>query len=253
MVTLIMSKFSLVGAESTRVKLGTPTSRKPNRRSLSWAIPSQRAVSLLSHSCRRSAYVPLGKADGARALPSRIRCVLRHRRKRPHKLGGINCVAIISEASVRMPAGDLDRLRSRWRDARHHCRLIGQSLSQRLGQSLVIDKDHERRRERMPEVQGAGHQVAPSRTENGTVLRRCSDSDCPAYDATGRRVAQECREQNLLIVDIGRLKTERPVSFHGLLMCMREFAARRAKMDAVLRKNHMGDAAARAAPKSSNR
>src|SRR5262249_55305855 len=55
---------------------------------------------------------------------------------------------------------------------------------------------------------------------------------------------------NLLIADIGRLKTERPVSFHGLLMCMREFAARRAKMDAILRKNHMADAAARAAPKS---
>ena len=53
--------------------------------------------------------------------------------------------------------------------------------------------------------------------------------------------------------DIGRLKAERPVSFHGLLMCMREFAARRAKMDAILRKNHMADAAARAAPKSSNR
>ena len=61
------------------------------------------------------------------------------------------------------------------------------------------------------------------------------------------------REQNLLIADTGRLKTERPVSFHGLLMCMREFAARRAKMDAILRKNHMADAAARAAPKSSNR
>ena len=61
------------------------------------------------------------------------------------------------------------------------------------------------------------------------------------------------REQNLLIADIGRLKTERPVSFHGLLMCMREFAARRAKMDAILRKNHMADAAARAAPKSSDR
>jgi hypothetical protein len=41
-------------------------------------------------------------------------------------------------------------------------RLIGKSLSQRLGQSVVIDKDHERRRERMPEVQGAGHQVAQS-------------------------------------------------------------------------------------------
>ena len=53
--------------------------------------------------------------------------------------------------------------------------------------------------------------------------------------------------------DIGRLKTERPVSFHGLLMCIREFAARRAKMDAILRKNHMADAVARAAPKSSNR
>src|SRR5262245_1563980 len=58
------------------------------------------------------------------------------------------------------------------------------------------------------------------------------------------------REQNLLIADTGRLKTERPVSFHGLLMCMREFAARRAKMDAILRKNHVADAAARAAPKS---
>jgi hypothetical protein len=27
------------------------------------------------------------------------------------------------------------------------------------------------------------------------------------------------REQNLLIADTGRLKAERPVSFHGLLMC----------------------------------
>ena len=55
------------------------------------------------------------------------------------------------------------------------------------------------------------------------------------------------------LADIGSLKAERPVSFHGLLMCRREFAARRAKMDAILRKNHMADAAARAAPKSSNR
>src|SRR5262249_46322381 len=61
------------------------------------------------------------------------------------------------------------------------------------------------------------------------------------------------REQNLLIADIGSLKTERPVSFHGLLMCMREFAARRAKMDAILRKNHMADAAASAAPKINNK
>jgi hypothetical protein len=50
-----------------------------------------------------------------------------------------------------------------------------------------------------------------------------------------------------------RRLAERPISFHGLLMCMREFAARRAKMNAILRKNHMVDAAARAAPMSSNR
>ena len=56
-----------------------------------------------------------------------------------------------------------------------------------------------------------------------------------------------------LVGQLGPFALERPVSFHGLLMCMREFAARRAKMDAILRKNHMADAAARAAPKSSNR
>src|SRR5215831_17887017 len=81
-------------------------------------------------------------------------------------------------------------------------------------------------------------------------------------ESEGERVQREAEHYttltqmasgNLLIADIGRLKTERPVSFHGLLMCMREFAARRAKMDAILRKNHMADAAARAAPKSSNR
>jgi hypothetical protein len=42
-------------------------------------------------------------------------------------------------ASISDAAGDLDRLRTRRRDARHHCPLIGQSLSQRFGQSVVID------------------------------------------------------------------------------------------------------------------
>src|SRR5262249_17417202 len=64
----------------------------------------------------------------------------------------------------------------------------------------------------------------------------------------GNSVTHSVADATLRII-AGSLKTERPVSFHGLLMCMREFAARRAKMDAILRKNHMADAAARAAPK----
>jgi hypothetical protein len=52
----------------------------------------------------RSAYVPRGKAESARALPSRIRSVLRHRRKRSQKLGGINCVAATIQLTGREPA-----------------------------------------------------------------------------------------------------------------------------------------------------
>jgi hypothetical protein len=52
----------------------------------------------------RSAYVPLGKAESARALPSRIRCGLRHRRKRSQKLSGINCVAATIQLTSRKPA-----------------------------------------------------------------------------------------------------------------------------------------------------
>src|SRR5215813_1575604 len=84
-----------------------------------------------------------------------------------------------------------------------------------------------------------GHAILRRHPITGAVQRGNSVTHSVA-DATLRRIA-------------GSLKTERPVSFHGLLMCMREFAARRAKMDAILRKNHMADAAARAAPKSSNR
>jgi hypothetical protein len=52
---------------------------------------------------------------------------------------------------------------------------------------------------------------------------------------------------------VGYLRAERSVSLHELLMCMRGFAARRASIDVILEKNHMTDAAARAAPKISNR
>ena len=52
----------------------------------------------------RSAYVPRGKAESARALPSCIRCVLRHRRKRSQKLSGINCVAAIIQFTGQEPA-----------------------------------------------------------------------------------------------------------------------------------------------------
>jgi len=41
----------------------------------------------------RSTYVPHGKAETARALLSRIRCSVGHRRKCSQKLSGINCVA----------------------------------------------------------------------------------------------------------------------------------------------------------------
>jgi hypothetical protein len=54
----------------------------------------------------RSTYVPHGK--GARALPSRIRSVVRHRRKRSHKLSGINCVAATIQLAGQKPA-TLDR------------------------------------------------------------------------------------------------------------------------------------------------
>ena len=52
----------------------------------------------------RSTYVPHGKAEIARALPSRIRCVLRHRRKRSQKLSGINCVAATIQLTSWEPA-----------------------------------------------------------------------------------------------------------------------------------------------------
>jgi hypothetical protein len=66
--------------------------------------PASRELTTFALVSWRSAYVPPGKAESARALPSRIRCVLRHRRKRPHKLGGINCVAATIELTGREPA-----------------------------------------------------------------------------------------------------------------------------------------------------
>src|SRR5207253_2228781 len=51
----------------------------------------------------RSAYVPLGKAESARALPSRIR-LLRHRRKHSQKPSGINCVAATIQLTSWEPA-----------------------------------------------------------------------------------------------------------------------------------------------------
>src|SRR5262249_61926078 len=56
-----------------------------------------------------------------------------------------------------------------------------------------------------------------------------SRSFCTACGSTEPTPKPGIREQNLSIADIGRLKAERPVSFHGLRMCMRGFAARRAK------------------------
>jgi hypothetical protein len=52
----------------------------------------------------RLAYVPHGKSESARALPSRILCVLPHRRKRSHKLSGIDCVAATIQLTGREPA-----------------------------------------------------------------------------------------------------------------------------------------------------
>jgi hypothetical protein len=66
--------------------------------------PASRELTTFALVGWRSAYVPPGKAESARALPSRIRCVLRHRRKRPHKLCRINCVAATIELTGREPA-----------------------------------------------------------------------------------------------------------------------------------------------------
>jgi hypothetical protein len=52
----------------------------------------------------RSAYVPHGKSEDARALPSRIRCGLGHRGKRAQKLSGINCVAATIQLTGQEPA-----------------------------------------------------------------------------------------------------------------------------------------------------
>jgi hypothetical protein len=66
--------------------------------------PASRELATFALVRWRSAYVPPGKAESARALPSRIRCVLRHRRKRSQKLSGINCVAAIIQLAGREPA-----------------------------------------------------------------------------------------------------------------------------------------------------
>ena len=52
----------------------------------------------------RSAYVPDGKAESARALPSRIRCGLHDQRKRSQELSGINCVAATIQLAGREAA-----------------------------------------------------------------------------------------------------------------------------------------------------
>jgi hypothetical protein len=64
-----------------------------------------RAVSLrLSHSCVGAQLTShLGKLK-VPELCLRIRCVLRHRRKRSQKLSGINCVAAIIQLAGREPA-----------------------------------------------------------------------------------------------------------------------------------------------------
>jgi len=81
----------LLGRDNRRVKRG------PIR-------PASRELATLALVRWRSAYIPDGKAESARALPSRIRCVLRHRRKRSQKLSGINCVAATIQLTGREPA-----------------------------------------------------------------------------------------------------------------------------------------------------
>jgi hypothetical protein len=66
--------------------------------------PASRELTTFTLVRWRSGYVPPGKAGSARALPSRIRCVLRHRRKRSQKLSGINCVAATIQLKGREPA-----------------------------------------------------------------------------------------------------------------------------------------------------
>src|SRR5262249_51519777 len=82
--------------------LAAPETRRAAMRAPS--APTPRAVSLrLSKSALASTYVPHGKAEPARTLLSRIRCGLRHRRKRSHKLSGINCVSATIQLRGREP------------------------------------------------------------------------------------------------------------------------------------------------------
>ena len=66
--------------------------------------PASRELTTLALVRWRSAYVPDGKAEGARALPSRIRCGLHDRRKRSQELSGINCVTATIQLTGREPA-----------------------------------------------------------------------------------------------------------------------------------------------------
>src|SRR5262249_33621360 len=52
----------------------------------------------------RSTYVPHGKAETARPLPSRFRCSLGHQRKRSQEFSRINCVAAPIQLVGREPA-----------------------------------------------------------------------------------------------------------------------------------------------------
>ena len=66
--------------------------------------PASRELTTLALVRWRSAYVPHGKAESARALPSRIRCGLHDRRKRSQELSGINCVTATIQLTGREPA-----------------------------------------------------------------------------------------------------------------------------------------------------
>jgi hypothetical protein len=81
----------LGGSAGASVWPQAPAPGRALRRTSALAFPLGFSNALAS--TWRSAYVPPGKAESARALLSRIRCILHHRRKRSQKLSGINCVA----------------------------------------------------------------------------------------------------------------------------------------------------------------
>jgi hypothetical protein len=69
----------------------------------------------------RSAYVPHGKSETARAVLSRIRWSLGHRRERSQKLSGVNCIAATIQLTGWEPAAFNCSIDRRFGDACGPC------------------------------------------------------------------------------------------------------------------------------------